>query len=186
MLQQKRNVVGPFAKRRNPQLDDVQAIVEILAEFPVGDLRAQVAVRRRDQPHVGAARRPIRADRLHFTRFREPQQYGLHAQTHLAELVEQQRPAFSLPHQPGLVSIRAGEAAARVAEQLGFQERLRNAAAVERDERAPLPLAVAMDQVRGDFFADPRLAEDQHLRVRPCRFVDFSTQRHNGRAFAQQ
>ena len=50
------DVVGPFAKWRNLDLDDRQAEVEVLAESSLGGFGAEVEVRRRDHPHVDLPR----------------------------------------------------------------------------------------------------------------------------------
>ena len=62
---------------------------------------------------------------------RKSQEDGLHPQAHLAEFVEEQRAAISLADKSGFVTIRAGEAAPRVTEQLRFKQRFRNTAAID-------------------------------------------------------
>ena len=49
VAQQQQHVVAALAQRRHRDLDDVQPVVQILAELPALDLLAQVAVGRRDQ-----------------------------------------------------------------------------------------------------------------------------------------
>src|SRR5262249_57523876 len=49
---QRRDVLGPYAQRWDLQVNDVQAVEEVLAELPLRRQVAQVAVRRRDQPQV--------------------------------------------------------------------------------------------------------------------------------------
>ena len=49
---QQRDVAGALAQRRQLDRDHVDAVVELLAELPLGDGLAQVAVRRRHDAHV--------------------------------------------------------------------------------------------------------------------------------------
>jgi len=52
MPRQNVDVVTPIAQRRHMDRDDVQAVIEILAEAPGGDQRLKILVRRGDDPHV--------------------------------------------------------------------------------------------------------------------------------------
>ncbi|MPN53112.1 hypothetical protein SDC9_200776 [bioreactor metagenome] len=54
---QQRDVLAPFAQRRQADADDVQAMEEILAEQPVLDPAFQVLVGRGDDADVGLDRR---------------------------------------------------------------------------------------------------------------------------------
>ena len=78
----------------------------------------------------------VRADRLDLAVLEEAQQQRLHAQAHLADFVEEQRAAVGQLQLAGLVAVGAGEAALDVAEQLRLEQRLGEAGAVDRDERA--------------------------------------------------
>ena len=59
---------------------------------------------------------------------------------------------------------RAGERAALVAEELRFEERLRQRAAVDRDELAVLADRRVMDGARDELLARPALARQEHGR----------------------
>ena len=76
----------------------------------------------------------VGADLLQLTGLEEPEQQALHAQRHLADLVEEDRAAIGDFELAGLVPIGAREAALHVAEQLRFEERLGDAGAVDRHE----------------------------------------------------
>ena len=71
-------------------------------------------------------------------------------------------PLCACSSRPCRVRDRAGERAAHVAEQLGLEQRLRNRAAVDRDEAVGAPRAVVMDGARGQLLAGAGLAGDQH------------------------
>ena len=70
-----------------------QAEVEILAEPPRRDRRAQLAVGRRDEPHVDLHQRGA-ADALEPLLLERAQDLGLQRQRQLANLVEEQRAAM--------------------------------------------------------------------------------------------
>ena len=55
--------------------------------------------------------------------------------SHLADFVEEQRAAVGALEQADAIAVGAREAAADVAEQLGFEQRLRNPDAVDRHQR---------------------------------------------------
>jgi hypothetical protein len=58
------------------------------------------------------------------------------------------------------LAIGAGERAADVAEQLGFEQRLGNGAAVDGDEPLLAARAGVVNRARGQFFAGARLAAE--------------------------
>ena len=64
------------------------------------------------------ARDAVAADAMRFTGLEEAEQHALHAEAHLAQLVEKHRPVVGNLEQPGLVADGAGETAALVTEQL--------------------------------------------------------------------
>src|SRR5690606_14789546 len=83
----------------------------------------------------------------------------------VADLVEEQRAAFSDLEAPLASRDRAGERALLVTEQLAFQQLGRNGAAIDRDER-PLPArARIVNRTRDQLLARARLAENQHARI---------------------
>ncbi|MNT44042.1 hypothetical protein D3C72_1805430 [compost metagenome] len=65
----------------------------------------------------------------------ETQQFGLQVRRHLADFIEKHRALVGQFHQPRLTaSLRAGESAGSVAEQLTFGEVLRQCRAVQRQK----------------------------------------------------
>jgi hypothetical protein len=109
--------------------------------------------------------RPRAADPHHLALFQHPQQAGLQAEGHLADLVEEQGAAVGRLEQPGVAAAaRAGERAFLVAEQLRFQQRLGDRAAVHRDEGAQggAVRALAVDGLGHQLLAAAGLALDQH------------------------
>ena len=68
--------------------------------------------------------------------------------------------------QAGTVAVRAGEAAAHVAKQFGFEQRVGDAGGVEGDERAAAACAEGVNRASREFFADAAFTGDQHFGVR--------------------
>ena len=146
-------------------MDDVEPVEEVLTELPEGNQLAQVPVGRRDNAHVGPADNAVGADLLKLAGLEEPQQQSLHPQRHLADFVEKDRAGVGDLELAGLVAIGAGEAALHVAEQLRFEERLREPGAVHGHEGSAGAAAAGVERARDQLFADPALARDQDLGV---------------------
>src|SRR5262245_59075760 len=121
MLQEQRNVVAPFPQGRDVELNDVQPIVQVLAERARRDLVAKITIGCRDQTSLVVLRWRVWTPRLHLPGFGEPQQHALHPKTQLAKFVEEQRAAARLADDPRLVAVSACKTAARMAEQFGFE-----------------------------------------------------------------
>ena len=82
--------------------DDVQPVVEVLAEAPLAHRRAQVLVGGRDQPQVDLHGAP--AQPLDLALLQHPQQLHLHVRGDLADLVQEQRAAVGL-HEAAVVPL---------------------------------------------------------------------------------
>ena len=117
-------VVAALAQGRQVDREDAQAIVEVGAELPLRRRRLQVAVRGRDQPHVGLDRL-VAADPLERLFLQHAQDLALRRQRHVADLVEEQRAAVALLELADPPPLGAGEGALLVAEQLALQQRSR-------------------------------------------------------------
>ena len=52
MPRQKQDIARPGSQRRNLQLHDVEAVVEVLAEPALLDLALELAIRGRDDPDI--------------------------------------------------------------------------------------------------------------------------------------
>ena len=129
---------------------------------------------------------PVGADLLDFSRFQESQEQPLHAQGHFPDFIHEDRAVVGDLELAGLVTERAGEAAAHVAEQLRFEERFGQARAVHFDERAVRPLALRPQLARDYFLTGATLAGDQDLRVRHRDALNFFPELFDRRAVAKQ
>src|SRR5438552_2223860 len=72
--------------------------------------------------------------------------------------------------------------AATMAEELGFQQVLRQGTAIDWDERSQLTFAIKMQSARHQFFAGAAFAQDQNRTVRVGDTLDqFENGLHGGR-----
>src|SRR5260370_23005795 len=87
VLNQKRNILGPLAQRRNTDGKNVQAIVEIGTKLLFIDHRFEVPVGGGDQPRVGA-QRPRAAQPFELALLQDAEKLGLQFERNLADLVQ--------------------------------------------------------------------------------------------------
>ena len=118
-------------------------------------------MRRGDDAHVDPEGL-LPAHAADFALLERPQQLDLHRDRGVSDLVEEERPAVG-PLEGALV-LRggSGEGALLVAEELRFEQRFREGAAVDRDERPRRAAAVGMQRTRHQFLAGAALALDHH------------------------
>ena len=162
-----------------------KTVVQILAELSFGDGLLDVDIGCRHDPHVGLDR-AARADRPHFALLQHAQELDLERRRHLADFVEKHGAGVrGLKHAFG-VADRAGKRPFDMAEELGFEERFGERAAVDRDKRPRGAVAVLMNRARHQFLAGAALADDQDRRV-GCRGVrDLFVDRGHQRAASEQ
>ena len=141
---------------------------------------------RADDADVDAGALAVGADRLDLAGLEEAEQQRLHPQRHLADFVEEDRAAVGDLQQARPVAVGVGEAALDVAEQLGLEQRVGQAGAVDGDQRLAGPGAAAVDQPGGDFLADAALAGDEHLGVGAAGRRDVAVERMGGGARADE
>ena len=164
MQRQRRNVVDALAQRRDRQRKDTQAIVEIGPERSVFDHLHQIAVRRRDDPHVHllGSRAP---EPLELTLLQDAQQLGLYFRRNVADLVQEQRAVMRQLEAADPPGRGTGERALLVPEQLALEQAGRHCRHVHPDERLVAPAAQVVDRVRDQLLAGARLAKEQHGAV---------------------
>ena len=157
-------ILDPLAQRRKPQRHDVEAEEQVLAEQALLNQDPQILVARRDDAHVGLDRRAA-ADGGVFALLQHPQQPGLRLHRHVADFVEKQRSAFGLLEPAGGAGIGAGEGAAFMAEQFGFDQIARDGRHVDGNERPVAPLAVVVQRARHQLLAGAGLAGNHHGEI---------------------
>ena len=144
-------------------LDHVESEVEVFAEALLLDRALEIAIRRGDDAHVDC-HLGARAERAHLPLLEHAEDLRLERHRHVADLVEEERPASRLDEEAGPRFARVGERATGVSEQLALEERLRHRRAVDRDEGAVGSAAAPMNRVREHLLARPALAGDEDRR----------------------
>jgi hypothetical protein len=124
-------------------------------------------VRRGDDACFGALRL-LAAQRQELALLEDTQQRGLEGRTGVTDLVEQQRAAAGQRETAASVRDRAGERAANVAEELRFQETVRQRRAVDGDERLSGERGVVVDRSGHALLARAGLAQQQHVHATRC------------------
>ena len=162
-LGERHDVIRALAEGRQAHRDHREAMVEVRAEATLASARLQVLAGRRDDPHVDrhAARR---SQAPHRAFLEDREELGLGLRREQPHLVEEQRPAARLLHEPRLGVLRVRERAALEAEQLGFEEVRRDRRAVDGDEGALGPRAGAVKHAGHHALADPGLAQEEDRR----------------------
>ncbi|MCK6548076.1 hypothetical protein L6R52_19650 [Myxococcota bacterium] len=141
--------------------DDREALVEITTERAGLDQRAQVAVRRGDDAEVDAARLELTEPRDDAV-FEHAQQLHLCVERRVVDLVEEHRAALGRGEPAVEARDGAGERAARVAEELGLHQLVRDRGAVDRHEPRAVAPRPRVDEARRDLFARAGLTGDEH------------------------
>ena len=145
-------------------------MVEIASESSLRDGGLEIRVRGADQPDVGrlgtcatqSAYRPLLDHR---------QELGLHGLGEQADLIEEEHAAVRGLKETGLGLTRIREGPAFEAEELGFEECLRNSGAVDVHEGRQAADAVTMKHVGGQPLAGAGFAleEDRRQALTRCR-----------------
>ena len=164
MAREHRDVVPALPQRRQAQPDHVEPVIQILPEQALLHARVEVLVRRRDDAHVGRER-SVATHAIELAVGEHAQQARLQIRGHVADLVEEKGAAFGLLEAPAAHRLRAGEGAALVAEELAFEQVLRNGRRIDRDEGALGARTVAMQRARDELLAGARFPRDQHRRM---------------------
>ena len=121
---QLRQILEAIAQRRHPDRNDVDPVVEILAEAAFLHRALEIDVGRRDQAEVGLDRFRA-ADPFDLAFLDRAQQLRLQVEPQIADLVEEQRAARRQFELAELLLHRAGERAALVAEERALDQLVR-------------------------------------------------------------
>ena len=152
---QRHDVRGTIAQRRNLDVEDAEAVEQVLAKGAALHRFPQVAVGRGDHPDVRLDE-PRAAEALELAFLKHAQELRLRGEAHLGHLVEEQHAARRQFDLAGLCLVRAREGAALVAKQLGLEQLLGQRGAIQRDERPGPARRRGMDEPRDDFLAGAR------------------------------
>ena len=144
--------------------DDVQPVVEVLAETARLHVVLDVPVRGRHDAHVDG-HLGARADAPDLALLQDAQELHLGGESQLPDLVEKDRPALRVAEETGPARDRPGEGALLVAEELRLDERLGHRSAVDDEERLLAAVARVVDRAGDALLAGAALARDEHGRA---------------------
>src|SRR4029079_5245500 len=170
------------AQRRHADRHDVETEEQVFAKLLLGDSSLEIAMRRRKDSHVGAARLRA-ADALEGLLLKDAQELNLHVETHVPDLVEKQRAARGELETADARRERACERAFLVTEQLRLEQLAWNRGAVERHERPAAALGELVNAARDELFAAAGLSLDQHGAVVARDSLDQSVEMADGCRF---
>ena len=181
MLDEAGDVLLALAQRRHEDADDVQTIVEVLAEVAAGDLVFEHAIGRHHHPGI-RPQRALAADAVVLLVLQDLEQLGLERRVHLADLVEEDGPLVGELELARLLAGRSRERAALVAEQLGFEQLARQRRAVDLHERFSAPGRALVYGASDALLAHAALAADEHRYVSLRHPIDHVPDRQHRRA----
>ena len=158
------DVLSPLAQRRKADGEDVEAVVEVLAERFVLDFLEQVAIGGGDDADVdgdgGGA-----AHAIELALLQDPEQFYLGLRGKFADLVEEDGAAVGELESAQTPGDGPAEGAFFVAEQFALHQTGWQRGAVHLDERLVLALARGMDGAGDQFLARTGFAGDEHRGV---------------------
>src|ERR687895_630527 len=158
------HVLAAIAQRRQLDVADAQAVVKIAPEGALFDHAPEVTMGGREHAHVDPPRFAL-AETADLSLLQHAQQQALGRRRKIADLVEKYGSAVRRLEHALAVAVRAGESAARVAEEVGEEQGLREGGAVDGEEGPLRPRAGAMELSGRELLARTALAQDQHRQL---------------------
>jgi hypothetical protein len=108
VIRQQRNVFATLAQVRDADWNHTQAVVKVFTEKIFGNGLIEVAIGSRNHPHIDwNLARP--ADRSHGALLQDAEEFHLHSQRHLADLVEKDGSSAGNFEQSALILRRSSE-----------------------------------------------------------------------------
>ena len=133
-LSEDEDLLPALAQRRNANLHDVEAVVEVFTELTAGERLLEIAIGRRHDPGVHVDH-PVASDAGEAEVLQDVQELGLKGKGKLGDLVEVDRPLVGVPELARLSAVRPGERALFVAEG--------------SDSRSPAGIAAQLTLMKG-------------------------------------
>src|SRR5262245_65681650 len=120
MADQHCQVIAPLAQRRQVDRADADPVIKIGPELPLLRPLLKIAMRRGDDPHIGA-NRLLAAEPHKFLLLQDAEDLGLRRQRHVANFVEEKRAAIALLKLADPPPIGSSESPLLMAEQLALK-----------------------------------------------------------------
>ncbi len=160
-VDQQRDVLDPLAQRRQLDGELVEAVVEIVAQPPLGHPLLEVVAGGGDHPHVDRPRQ-VAARALEAALLQHAQQAHLQLGRQVGDLVDVQGAAGGQFQATLAAGDGAGQRAGLAAEQLAFQQLRIDGRAADRHEGKLATAGMVVQVARHHFLAAAGLAEQQH------------------------
>src|SRR5262245_12765190 len=156
-----RNIFATIAQLRQSDFDNVEAVIQVVAEATGTNFSQQVPVGRGNQTNIDL---PLfeRSNALDLAFLEDAQELRLNRQRQLANFVQEQGAAIRGFEQACLVFRRTRESAANVSKQLAFKQRLDDGRTVHCDEPFGVPGAELVQRARDELFARTRITAHEH------------------------
>src|SRR6516225_3215550 len=164
-------VSGSLPQWRNLHCNLVQPIVQILPKAPLSYHQVEVLVRRTHDPHIDL-HWIAPADPLDDLILQKAQQFHLHRQRHVADLVQEQGPAIGAFDSADRLLERSSERALFVTEELAFEKRLRDRRTIDWHKRLARTGTQFVDCPGEQLLAGAALAAQQYCNVGGCHLLD--------------
>ena len=168
-------------KRRHADAQHIDAVKEVFAKSAGLHLLLEVTVGGGDDAGV-VGELAVTTDRPNGTFLQDPQELGLHAKRHLADLVQKQGPAVGLEEQALPRDACVSERTFDVTKEFAFEQALRHRCAIDGHEWAGGIAALAMHGLGDELFASAAAACDEEWSVRTAHAFDELTHVLDGRA----
>ena len=181
LSQQRQDVLPPFAERGDGQCNSLDAVEKIRAERPAFNIVFDRSERRAHEPNVGLNLRRS-TDAHEATVFEKSQEFRLHWQPELADLIQEQRPACGGLDLASRELVCTGEGAALVTEEFGLEQVFGNGSAVDRHERLRATRRMLVHTTREHLLAAAAFADQAHDHVLGGNLAEYSIEApHGGR-----
>jgi hypothetical protein len=157
-------VFAAFTQRRNVNAHNVEAVEQILAEGAFGDFSFEVFVRGGEDADI-RLERLIAADAGILAFLKHAQQLALHSERHVADFIKEERAAVALLETADALVHRTGEGTFLVAENLAFQQVVRDRGDVDGHKFLLRTRAELVDGSGDEFLPAPAFTGDHDRGV---------------------
>src|SRR6185437_7920269 len=168
---QQRNIFLPLAQRRQSNLKNVQAIIEILAKLAFLKRFFDHFIGGGDDSHVHG-NFVFSAEPAYARIFEDAKEFRLCAHGHLTQLIEQQRPVLGQFEATGAPFQSSGESSFFMAEQLALHQRFGHCGAIDGHEWPIAARAEVMNSAGDKLFARTALARNENGGARRRHLAD--------------
>jgi len=157
---EEREIFGALAEGGDLDGENVQAVKEVAAEGALGNKFREVLIGGGDNADVHALG-AVAAEAFEFLLLEDAKEFGLEFEGKVADFIEKESAAVGELEAANFLADGAGESAALVAEEFGFEKAAGNGGAIDFDEGAIATRTEIVDGAGEEFFAGAGFAEKQ-------------------------